>query len=466
MPTPLREALSTREADALLQTAFTKIQAKFPPPAETVSLGSAGGRVLAEDVLADRDMPPFDRVMMDGFICHAQDLAFDATPRPLTVLPQALLAGTDPGVCTLPEPGQCLAVATGAAWPTGACRNTWRIIPIEKFESSDLTESAVAAHRPTPGSSGRTMMLSAAPKLKTHSGQHLHLQGSDCKAGTHLLGAGSVLGPIELTICATVGQTQPLCRRRQRVQILTTGSELVLPDALPRPHQIRASHPAMLHPVLAPWAESSENIVHVPDHPADLRTALKRAAETADVVLLTGGVSRGQEDFTRPTLEQMGAHILLHRVHQRPGFPFLCARLGSSIIFGLPGNPLSVLCCTARYVVPWLKAASMGFWPAHDLLRLPASTFASAAPPADQSSRYVALKRELKPSRSGAPLREQKIQNQLVEWIVVSAQNSGDFVSWAGAEGVVELTGELIQPDEDGMLLLPWYPFGSTNGFC
>lgn len=461
----LEEAISSRAADALLQTEHAQVREQRPWPAEPVSLGFAAGRVLAQEVLADRNFPPFDRIMMDGFICHADDLTPEAAPRPLTVLAQALLAGTDPRACALPEPGQCLAVATGAAWPPGACRNTWRVIPIEEFEHSGRGGPQVLAEEQGQTDiGGRKMMLGASAKWKTRAGQHLHPQGSDRLAQARLLEAGSVLGPLELALCATVGLTQPLCRRKERVQILTTGSEIVRPDHQPLAHQIRASHPAMLAGLLSPWGECTKTSVHVPDCPTELRAALICAAETADVVLLTGGVSRGQEDFTRPVLDQIGARILLHRVQQRPGFPFLCARIGSTLVFGLPGNPLSVLCCAARYVVPWLKATLMGRWPSHEWIHLPADVFAPVVPFADGTSRYVALARGENGEKSGLPLGPQMNQNRKKQWRVLSAQNSGDLVSWTGAEGIAELTAEFFRPEVDGMIALPWYPFRSSNG--
>lgn len=456
------EVGTTQEVDELLQSVFEELLLMRPWASEPVGLGTASGRTLARAVLADRDLPAFDRVMMDGFICHVDDLLPKASARPLVVLDRALLAGTDPLLCTMPNPGQCVVVATGASWPPGACRSTFRVVPVESFDCEGLAQTVPEQQEVRHF---RSVSLKGGAQGLSNAGQHLHLKGSDCQTGTVLIPDGMVLGAIELALCATVGLTLPVCRRRPRIKIVTTGSEIVQPDCVPLAHQLRSSHPAMLAPLLVPLADGEPSVLHVSDDASALLTSLVAAAESADVVLLTGGVSRGPEDFTRPVLENAGAEILVHRVRQRPGFPFLCARMGTTMVFGLPGNPLSVLCCAARYVIPWLKAVSAGIWPQTAHRIVPESAQLCPSVRADGFSRYVALARTQvsrpRPAVLGQQSRSEKAEQlrPIPDWAILSAQNSGDFASWSGANGIVEVSQRATVHVRDGLVSLPWYSF-------
>jgi molybdopterin molybdotransferase len=305
-----------------------------PVGKERCRLGEAAGRILRQEVVADRDFPPFNRVMLDGLALRHADLV--AGCREFTIL-GAVPAGASPA--KLPEKsGAALEVATGAVLPEGAdC-----ILPCEEYEER-----------------GSVAVLARDPGIKR--GLAIHPQGSDHRAGDVLLRPGQRLGPVEIGIAAACGCAQVEVSAPIRVVVIATGDELAAVEANPREGQIRQTNAIALAAALQMAGHAAVKTSALGDERGSLREGLAAALSGHDVVILTGGVSRGRRDLVPPVLTDLGARLILHGVAQRPGKPMGVWQMPEgTVVFGLPGNPVSALVCFRRYVLPALGPWSGG----------------------------------------------------------------------------------------------------------
>ncbi len=301
-------------------------------PAERVSLDDAPGRVLRKPVRADRDFPPFDRVAMDGISIRFADFASGVPSFQVVGMQRAGQPQQ-----TLREPGGCLEVMTGAMLPIG----TDTVIRYE-----DLTLSDGVAHITTND---------------VQPGQYVHHRATDRRAGDELLPAGTRLGPAELAVAASVGQTTLPVAGLPRVALISTGDELVDVADKPLPHQIRRSNTYMLRAALASLGIRA-TLHHIIDDEAVLADALTTLLTTNDVLILSGGVSAGKADFVPDVLTRLGVQKQFHQVAQRPGKPLWFGTAPGNgspacTVFALPGNPVSTVLCAHRYVLPYLRAS-------------------------------------------------------------------------------------------------------------
>jgi|SRR6476661_6218260 len=300
-----------------------------PLPAETVALPEAVGRVLAENLVADRDFPPFDRVAMDGIaLVHAAW----AAGQTVFALEGAQYAGAP--AQPLRNPRAALEVMTGAVLPPGADT-------VVRYEDLTLADGQAT--------------INIAPA--DEPGTHIHPRAADHHAGELLLPAGTRLGPAELAVAATVGAAQVRVQRRTRVAVVSTGDELVEIDATPLPHQIRRSNAYALQALLQQDG-ATVSLFHLPDELAALRQGLGNILGAGfDAVVLSGAVSKGRADHLPGLLRELGVAELFHEVSQRPGKPmWFGEQPGGPVVFGLPGNPVSTFLTAVRYVRPWLRA--------------------------------------------------------------------------------------------------------------
>lgn len=292
---------------------------------EIVPLLQSTDRVLAEDVFADRDFPPFHRVMMDGIAIRSA--RFKSGERSFQI--SGIQAAGAPQQ-TLSNEASCMEVMTGAVLP----ENTDAVIPYEEC----IIESGVA-----------TVQSTAVKPL-----QHVHLAGSDSKNGTVLLERYHRITPAAIGILASVGKTEVAVLTLPKVAICSTGDELVEINASPLPHQIRRSNNYMLAAAL-----SAEGITgdqhHLPDEKVQIRTTLRDLLPLYDVILFSGAVSKGKYDFLPEVLNDLGMKTIFHRIAQKPGKPMLFGRFDSGcLVFGFPGNPASTLVCYSFYFENWL----------------------------------------------------------------------------------------------------------------
>lgn len=321
--------ISVAEATRLVQATAS------PLPAETVLLTEATGRVLRQPVYADRDFPPFDRVTMDGIALRH---AATAAGQTRFVLERTQFAGQPPA--PLQDPAAAVEIMTGAVLPPG----TDAVVRYEDLLIED-------------GPDGRRVATVRVPPPQP--GHNVHRRGSDRPAGDLLLPAGTVLGPAEIAVAATVGAATLLVTRRPRVAVVSTGDELVDIGEAPAAHQIRRSNAYMLLAAVR-GAGAEGQVFHFDDDLASLQAGLPPLLRGFDAVLLSGGVSKGRADFLPQALQDAGAERIFHEVRQRPGKPFWFGRYpGGAVVFALPGNPVSTFINYYRYAAPWLRAVQL-----------------------------------------------------------------------------------------------------------
>lgn len=289
--------------------ALERVLARVSPlPAETVPLEEAAGRILTEPATAVTDLPPFPSSAMDGFALRSAD-----TPGTLPVV-HRIPAGR-PAEQPL-RPGEAMGIATGAVVPEGADA----VVPVE----------LVADH------GDRVEVPSVA------SGDNVRLPGSDVRAGEVVVPAGVRLGPPQLGALAAAGIAEVRCARRPRVTVLTTGTELRQPGEPLAPGQIYESNGTMLAAALGAAGAEVTRLAPVADDEAAHREAIERALD-ADVTVSSGGVSVGPHDLVRRVHAELGVEEVFWRVAVKPGKPVSFGVRGATLVFGLPGNPVSSL---------------------------------------------------------------------------------------------------------------------------
>lgn len=295
---------------------------------ERIRIEDAAGRLLREEIRADRDFPPFDRVMMDGFAMRAADFSNSRCFQVVACAPAGHAA-----VSLSDVPGSCVEVMTGAPLPLGAdC-----IVPVE--ETTRCENEMIVSENFDP-----------------LAGRFIHPVGSDAAKGDVLLHAGVLLGSREIGVAASCGAFELEVSKRPRITIIPTGDELVKVDALPAPHQIRQSNGHAIRAALQRAGYSSLLMEPLKDdaNADDLRAAL----ESSDWLILTGAVSKGARDFVPQLLDSLGCQKLFHSVAQRPGKPAGCwVGPSGQIVMALPGNPVSALTGLHAFVLPALAVA-------------------------------------------------------------------------------------------------------------
>ncbi len=304
---------------------------------EEVPLTAAIGRVLREDLFADRPFPPYDRVTMDGIAIQYASFAKGSRSFPI----EKVIAAGDPEG-ELGNPLNCVEIMTGAVLPKG-------VDIVIRYEDLAIKD-------------GVAMIMTEAIKPI----QNVHRKGSDRPQGSKIVAAGKLISPAEVGVAATIGKATLKVSRLPKTAIISTGDELVDVHEKPLPHQIRRSNVYRLQASLKQY-HIEVDAYHLIDDQASIEKAIQQMLETYDVLLLSGGVSKGKFDFVPAAMEALGVKKLFHRIKQRPGKPFWfgVAPTGS-LVFALPGNPVSSFMCTQRYFVPWLRH-SLGL----DVLNLP-----------------------------------------------------------------------------------------------
>ncbi len=307
-------------------------------PIQHLQLWEARGTVLARPIVADRDLPPFDRVAMDGFAFHAARAS-----TPLRIIGEARAGTAFEGEVL---PGQAVHVMTGTPLPHGADT----VVPIEACRVQ-----------------GDALKIDGNVTL----GQHIATRGQDLRQGDVVAPAGRKIDAGNTGTLASVGATRVYVHRKARVCVMATGSELVPMTEVPGPAEIRDSNRLTL---LTLAADAGANVVDgglVPDEEAALSAAI-RSAHGNDLIVFTGGVSKGEYDLVREAIEGEGGSVIFHGIAAKPGKPVLAAVLGDSLVLGLPGNPVSTLVMGNLLLVPAIRAMGRHrrVWPRHFKARL------------------------------------------------------------------------------------------------
>lgn len=382
--------LTTAEATRAILAAMPEF------PADKTPLGNAPGRVLRQTVLAERDQPPFDRVMMDGIaLCYA-DFASGVREYPV----QAMQAAGDVVLALLQ--GKCIEIMTGASLPDNAdC-----VVPVERISVSDGIAVIEKGY-------------------EAKSGQFIHPRASDHAAGSHLLTPGKRITPMDIAIIASCGLTEVEVSRTPVIRVISTGNELVAAGAPIEAHQIRLSNGPAIQAMLRAQGYVDCDHDHLVDDVDILSERVGAHLDNADVLILSGGVSMGKADYLPEVLGELGVEVVFHNVSQRPGKPMWFG-IGprNQAVFALPGNPVSALVCCRQYVIPALHAASAE----------------TSKPP-----EFAALASDVtfKPDLTCfQPVRLVSNAAGQVLAMPVTTNTSGDFAALSATDGYVELSKE------------------------
>ncbi len=386
--------ISVQEAEAVIKAQW------LPPRTESIPIAKCTGRILAEPIYADRDYPPINRVMVDGIAINYA--AYAAGQRRFVVAGTAA-AGTS--TATLADPQQCLEVMTGCPLPLGSDL----VVPYEQIS----IEQGVAT---------------ITHEVERSRGDFVHQQGSDCTAGALVLHPGITLKGVHVGILASFGYSHVQVEAAPRIKLVATGDELVSIEQTPTPYQLRRSNAYALRAALLAYGYTEVEIDHIPDDPASITAHYQTNTQSYDLLIYTGGISKGKRDYLPRIWQHCGVTDYIQGVAQKPGKPmwFGIDHQANTIVWGLPGNPVSALVCLHRYL---LNRTVYSGHLSETVVFEPNFTF------------FV-------PAKLGA--------NQALTLIM--PQNSGDFVALATSDGFVELPQDQAVFNAGEVLsFYPWY---------
>ncbi|MBM1106682.1 molybdopterin molybdotransferase MoeA [Aurantibacter crassamenti] len=360
---------------------------------ETKNIEACIGHYLAEDLIADRAFPPFDRVTMDGIaILHEQ---FKNGQREFKI--EAVAPAGSPQK-TLQEKQNCIEVMTGAILPFG-------VDTVIRYEDLILDEEKQIA----------TIDVDAL-KFK----QNIHFKGIDIAQGTSIVPKGIQLSSAEINIAASIGKASLKVVKLPKMVLFSTGDELIPIHETPELHQIRRSNVYGIQATLKEWGINAE-LQHLPDDKATMLKIISAYLKQFDVLIFTGGVSKGKFDYLPEVLETLKVKKHFHKIQQRPGKPFwFGTNAAGKKIFALPGNPVSSFVCTYVYIQYWLAKS----------LRIP------------QKPLFVQLKKDIKFSPNLVYFLEATLESTTKGTLVADPQNgngSGDFVNLVKTDGLLIL---------------------------
>jgi molybdopterin molybdotransferase len=305
---------------------------------EKVPLSTTLGRVLAQDIVAPSDLPPFDRSTMDGFAVRAADTfgATEALPAVLTIVGDIPM-GVVPAHTV--AKGECMRIATGGALPAGADA----VVMLEYTQAVDRGHIEI--------------VKAVAPRENVSS------IGEDVGRGERVLAGGHRIRPQDMAVLASMGVTSVPVLERPRVAVISTGNEIIAADTAPVPGQIRDSNSYALEGLIALAGGAAKRMGILPDDPVRLRAVVEDALRDSHVVLITGGSSVGTADYTARVIDDLGnPGVLVHGVSLKPGKPLIAGVVrgpsGPVPVFGLPGHPVAVMICFDLFVRPVLERLS------------------------------------------------------------------------------------------------------------
>ncbi len=362
-----------------------------PLTIESIPLQEVRGRILQENLTTDRDLPPFNRVTMDGIAIDFSE--FERGRRSFKI--ENIGAAGSPQT-TLHSPQNCIEIMTGAMLPLKADT-------VIRYEDVEIADGVA------------TIQID-----NIRYQQNIHFQGIDRKKGTVVASPGVRISPAEIGVAASVGKAELRVSVLPKVQIISTGDELIEVSETPLPHQIRTSNVYTIQAALEGWGIEADRL-HLLDDKAELRTKLTESIRDYDVLILSGGVSKGKFDFVPEILDELGVEKHFHRIRQRPGKPFWFGRTADTFVFALPGNPVSSFMCLNRYFKLWLDASL-------SVAAVPKPRFALAERVHFKPDLTYFVQVKLQYSPDGK-----------VSALAVEGNGSGDFANLVNADGFLEL---------------------------
>ena len=317
------QALSVPQVQAFLEQLAPL---RHDGPVETLPVMAAGERILARDVVSPVDVPPHDNSAMDGFAFTGSDLSA-TEPTVLQCVGHALAGAAWAG--PPPQTGQCLRITTGAIMPAGL--------------------DTVVAHEMVQVQGERITI----PLGRVHTGDNRRLRGEDIAQGQAALRQGQRLTPAAWGLLASLGLPEVAVRQRLRVAYFSTGDEILSLGQTPREGAVYDSNRYTVCGLLQRMGCEWIDLGVVPDDPQRLRAAFEEAAQRADAIITSGGVSVGEADHTKALMRELG-DVDFWRIAMRPGRPMAVGRMGQTLMFGLPGNPVAVMVTFLAFVRPAL----------------------------------------------------------------------------------------------------------------
>ncbi|CAM1370984.1 Molybdopterin molybdochelatase [Tenacibaculum sediminilitoris] len=356
---------------------------------EEIPFLQAVGRVLKEDIVADRDFPPFNRIAMDGIAINYR--FFEQGFRDFNI--EGIQAAGSPQK-TLDNAANCYEVMTGAVLPN----NCDTVIRYEDVDINTLVATITI------------------DEIK--EGQNIHTQGSDKSKGTVLIKKNTIVSAAEIGVLATVGKATVKVVKQPKVMIVSTGDELVDVNENPLDHQIRRSNVYTLVSLLNDLKIPAET-AHITDEKSVLREKIESYLKKYDILLFSGAVSKGKFDFLPEVLSELGVQKLFHRVSQRPGKPFWFGTTDNCNVFAFPGNPVSTFVNCMVYFYPWyLKSAGL---------------------PSEEKTAILAENITFKPNLTC--FLQVKLESKFGHLVAypMKRNGSGDLASLVEADGFIEL---------------------------
>mgnify|MGYP006090203777 CR=1 FL=1 len=357
---------------------------------ESVPIASAVERVLAEPIVADRNLPPFNRSQMDGYAVVAsevkQEISMEVTSR--------VAAGSDMAVVRKKQ--TCVAIATGAPVPL----QFDAVVQHELTDRGDLTGGKVTFH-----------------VEKVNVGKAIHMCGVDASEEEVLVDTGTVLAPQHIGIAATVGAVVLPVVRKPKVILLTSGDEVVPPSETPLMHQIRNGNGPMITSIFELFGCEIVKHQHVRDNAEQTAKAVSDALKSCDLLITVGGISAGERDFFPGAFGQSNVEFVVHGVSIQPGKPVIVGTHANTIILGLPGNPVSALACAHLFGLP-IVLSLLGTDPKLHWIELPLAT-------------------SVKPNKHRTAFRPANIVDGKI--VIPSWQGSGDLSHTASTIGLAQL---------------------------
>ncbi len=316
----MTSSITVKEADNII------LQNAVDFGVEDVSFLNSVGRILAVDIVADRDMPPYDRVTMDGIAIRYQ--AYEDGLRRFKIV-GVMAAGDEPVIAQ--DIDQCIEVMTGCTLPTG-------LDTIVRYEDVTIEGSQATINTD-----------------QVKKGSNVHYRGADKKEHEVVVGKFQVIDEVVVSVAASVGLVDIKVKKLPRIVVISTGDELVDVHQTPTPYQIRRSNNYSIKSTLRRFGIEAD-MLHLDDDIDSIHTGLMSCADAYDVIILSGGVSMGKFDYIPKALINAGVNRLFHKVLQKPGKPFWFGHDSTRKLtaFAFPGNPVSAFLCLYRYFIPWL----------------------------------------------------------------------------------------------------------------
>ena len=295
---------------------------------EKIPFTESSGRVLAEDIRADRDLPPYDRVTMDGIAIRYAALKDGI--RSFNI--RATQAAGDVPV-EIKSDDECVEIMTGAALPSS-------LDTVIRYEDLEMKNG-----------NATVLIDSVTPS------QNIHFRGKDKKKNEVVAGKNQFITPAIINMAAATGKVQLLVKRLPRIVIISSGDELVEVDETPSPFKVRRSNNYSVQAVLQQY-KLNPDMLRIPDDPEITRQKIGECIGKYDVIIISGAISAGKFDYVPKALEDLSVKKLFHKVKQRPGGPFWFGKHENGmLVFALPGNPVSTFMCLHRYFLLWLQSS-------------------------------------------------------------------------------------------------------------